>query len=164
MPINNNQAHTARQELTVFLAETLGFLRNLCLENNDVFLEMFREKIRNAWLEFEGDFVWSEAEEIINNLSDDKLEKHGLYGNQLDLKLSAVGFWREGFDRLRERFNLREITKELLLEWLKWLIDAIDTVLESFLEITGISGAIKEIKDCLRTLLDLPILNIIDES
>jgi hypothetical protein len=40
-------------------------------------------------------------------------------------------------------------------EFLKWLLESIDTLLESLLEATGMAGAIKEIKECLCGLIDL---------
>ena len=75
--------------------------------------------------------------EKIHKLSDNAIYDHGLTGNQLSLKFSIIKYRYEKF--------LSSRTGKLLRK----LLYAIDTLLDSIIDATGVGGAVKEFKDAL---------------
>lgn len=145
--INRELEYESKDLLQKFISEILVFLEQLAIEGFDtegrpLFLEEQLERIKGAWEEFRGDFDVKRANVLIKRAEADKLQSHGLYGKQLNLKLSVIESWQKRF------FGRR--TKKVLLR----LFDAIDTLLDSLLSATGIDKALKEIKDVLRNSID----------
>ena len=73
------------------------------------------------------------------NIQLTNIQSHGLGGAQLDFKLRTVEFWA---DRVRH--------PNIGSRWIRRLLDAIDTLLDSILDAVGIGSSIKEIKDAIR--------------
>ena len=145
--INRELEYEAKKYLGIFLDETLDFLKTLAYEGVDaegrsLFIEKLLPEIRQAWEEFQDDFNVEEAQGLVNETPGPALQSHGLYGNQLRLKLSAISTWRERF--------FGKGTKKLLLR----LLDTTDTLLDSLMQAAGIDKALSEIKDILRNSID----------
>jgi hypothetical protein len=145
--INTELEKEAKEKLQDFIELTHSLIHHLVYEGFDVngrpfFFEDLIIEIREAGDEFEKDFEVDQALKQIQETAPQKLQKSGLYGKQLHLKLSVVKKWKERFSRRR--------VKRILLE----LLDAVDTVLDSLLAVTGIDQALKEIKDILRNAID----------
>jgi len=137
----------AKERLTDFLKDTTALVRHLVYEGIDddhrpFFFEDLSDQIRTAWEEFEEDFNINDAIDQINDTDAEKFQASGLYGSQLDLKLSVIDKWKKRFSKKR--------IKKILLK----LLDAIDTVLDSLIAATGMNEALKEIKDILRNSID----------
>ena len=137
-----------RQQLISFLSDTYNFVQKLYLEGVDPITEGslvpldLQPLLREAWNEFEENFNMEEAIGKINAVSEDRLIAFGLFGAQLELKLSIRDRLRDLWERIGG------------FDALKKLIDAIDTTLDSLLAATGINEALKELKDIFRGLLD----------
>ena len=145
--INRKLENESKILLQNFIIQTLLFLEHLVVERFDMeerplFLEEQSDLIKGAWEEFHSDFDVEKANMLIKRAEADKFQSHGLYGKQLDLKLSVIDSWHNRF--------LTRRTKKVLLR----LFDAIDTLLDSLLGATGIDVALKEIKDTLRNSID----------
>jgi hypothetical protein len=137
----------AKEKLETFLKDTYDLLKELVYEGIDeekrpFFIEDLSNSIHAAWEEFEEDFKIEHAVAQIQQTDAKRLQASGLYGQQLDLKLSVVEIWKN-------RFLNRRIKKILLK-----LLDAIDTVLRSLIEAIGMGHALEEIKDILRNSID----------
>lgn len=146
MPITPDSEADAKKRLKEFLRETVVFVRDLALEpydrDDNLFLrEELLPAVEKGWEHFEEDFDLEEQQAKIDLTDPIRLETHGLYGAQLDLKLAAVRFWFEEFGR-------RKIKKVLI-----WLIDTVDTVLRSLLDACGLDKALEELKDILRNCI-----------
>lgn len=145
--INDASEKDAKEQLQQFLKETLSFLRNLALgeyraQDKSLFVKELVRQIREAWEEFEEDFNVDRARELIHSAPRSALQSHALYGEQLKLKLSAIQYWKERFfGNISGKFLIR-------------VLDAVDTLLDSLIKATNMDGAIKEIKDALRNLVD----------
>ncbi len=146
--MTTEQENEAKKKLKKFLSDTVTFLGKLVANEDYLFVEELRPKIKEAWNEFIADFNIEDAKTSINNMSSETLELHGLYGKQLDLKLSIIDFWRE-------KFKLTGILDDQKKKFLKRLLETIDALLESLLESAGNKGAVKEIKECLKNLIDI---------
>jgi hypothetical protein len=145
--INDKSVHEARESLKNFLNLVLSLIKHLVSEGIDeegksFFIPDLHDEIRAAWEEFLKDFSLDHAFTLIQNTSTERLQASGLYGRQLNLKLSVVNKWMERFSKKR--------LKKILLR----LLDAIDTLLDSLIAATGINEALKEIKEILRNSID----------
>ena len=143
----DDQVIDARNKLSEFLQFVYKLLQRLALEQRDpkgqqLFLKEIEPLIKDAWEEFENDFTLGESIDRIQRLASSQLREHGLYGNQLNLKIRVVRFWNVAF----EKFGGAKFFKKL--------IGAIDTLLESLIGPTGIPGAVKEIKDIMADSVD----------
>ena len=78
----------------------------------------------------------------INRVADLLPQENGLYGEQLDSKRTLFGIRLNLFNGQR--------TKKTLL----WLLDALDTYLDSIISATGFGEALKETKEVLRNSID----------
>jgi hypothetical protein len=81
--------------------------------------------------------------EKTERLEDGSLDDHGLRGAQLRVKLHGI---RDSF----AKFFSNPIKGAL-----KTLLEAIDVALDSLIQATGVGGAVKEIKDCIKVLLSI---------
>jgi hypothetical protein len=96
--------------------------------------------MRAAWQEMPPHF--QDLERAIEALPPEQILRHGFSGRQLDFKLGVVASWWQRFSA----GGGRRIAKRLL--------DAIDDVLESLIDSTGVGGAIKEIKKAINGSID----------
>lgn len=92
-----------------------------------------------AWVELKESYPLSAFIGSIRDIPDDRLRAHGLSGAQLNYKFAVIGFVADKLGKLK--FPARHRAR---------VIDAIDTVLDSLIDATGIGTALKEIKDMLR--------------
>ncbi len=116
----------------------------------------FESKLENSWpriapylsLRSAGLEAWAELKQyqslenfqhLIEETTEDKLQRHGLTGRQLSYKILVLNDLIERMHRvkIKGRFNAK-------------LIDAIDTILDSLIGAVGAGTALKEIKDMLR--------------
>ena len=89
--------------------------------------------MKEAWTEVQPQFLLIDLG--LQQASEEVLQEHGLTGAQQRFKFLTIvekfrRFWGQG-------------GKEVL----KWLLEAIDNILDSILEAIGASGAVKEIKE-----------------
>jgi hypothetical protein len=134
-----------RSRLLSFVKDVRWLLDRLVTGDAPQAQQLFPEDIRplmqEAWTDVQPEFEVVRQE--LQVAPQEELRKHGLFGPQLKFKLSVITrkfrrFWQQGG---------REI--------LKWLIEAIDNVLNSILSVIQGGGAIKEIKDGIKhALLD----------
>lgn len=78
----------------------------------------------------------------VKMMSETAIREHGLYGIQLQWKFSNVNYWLE-------RFLDNSVYKVF-----DWLLDAIDSVLESILDGIPGGGAVIELKEAIRNAID----------
>lgn len=145
--IDSRQEEDAKKKLKDFIHETYQLLDHLVHKELDFhghpfFAADLVGQIREAWEEFQNDFKLERAYALIHGAPGARLQLSGLYGKQLDLKLSVVRSWVGRFKEVR--------AKKILLR----LLDAIDTVLDSLIAATGIDEALKEIKEILRNSIE----------
>jgi hypothetical protein len=137
----------SKRKLRRFLDDLYKFLGDTATKQSDrfgrpLFYAKLSKPIADAWLEFEKSFDKAAEFAKVDALSDLDLRQSGLIGKQLDAKLAVVAHHRKKFLQLGGA------------KWLKKLIDAFDTLLESILKAAGISEAIKELKEVLSDAAD----------
>src|SRR5271157_844194 len=145
MPITPQLADQARRDMFSFIMRVLTFLNEIISEptgpEGPLVLEEMIRPLQRAWAEFQKDFNVEAARERIFSMHDQVIQDHGIYGEQAGCKRKLV-------DILLEKFNGNKTRKALL-----WLLDAIDTYLDSITDAAGVSGALKEIKKLLRSTI-----------
>ena len=99
--------------------------------------------MRSAWLEvlfFSSDLpaLAADAGRMETALAD----AHGLRGEQLRFKIVTIRYWTNRVNERRNPGKWREFVRRLLV--------AIDTLLDSILQALGRGSAFKEIKDSIR--------------
>lgn len=105
-----------------------------------LFIKELYPLIKGAWKELDNHF--SVATTLLMNVPDDRLLMYGLYGAQLDLKISIV-------TRATEMFRTQGGKS-----FLRRLLDAIDNLLGSILSAIGAGDALAEVKDCVKDSID----------
>jgi hypothetical protein len=152
MPITPELAVQERGDIIIFIRQVLELLDSIVREpygpTGSLIFEDMSNPLSEAWAEFREDFDIEIAMGKIERASDQSLENHGLYGAQSAGKRRLIEIRLGIFNGQR--------TKRTLL----WLLDSIDTYLDSIINATGLSEALKEIKDLLRNSIDV----IDDES
>ena len=101
------------------------------------------EPMRSAWVEvrfFSSDFAALAAD--AGRMETALADAHGLRGAQLGFKIETIRYWT---NRVNEQRNLGKWR-----EFLRRLLVAIDTLLDSILKALGRGSAFKEIKDAIR--------------
>jgi|SRR6185295_290092 len=126
-----------RARLQSFVTDVRSLLEWLVEEGkdrrgHDLFYEDLREPMKEAWKEVQPQFL-AVDQLIQGDLG--VLQEHGLEGAQLKFKFLTV---KKRFQEFWERGG-REV--------LKWLLEAIDNVLDSILDAIGAGSAVKEIKE-----------------
>lgn len=146
MPISPELADSARSDIYDFLRLVLEVLDLNIREphgtEGPLILEGMIGPLNDAWTEFQQDFSLGIMEQQVFGVSGQTLQDHGLYGAQIAGKRRLVDIRISIFNGQR--------TKRALI----WLLDAIDTYLDSVIDATGLSGSLKEIKDMLRNSID----------
>jgi hypothetical protein len=135
---------TEHEQLVEFLDSTLDLLEDVVQHPNNLIYAEFQAQLKRAWTEFSQEFDLNEARALVRALSQSRLRSFGLIGEQLKLKLQVITKWTEIFGGKRGKAILKK------------LLDAIDTLLESLLLAAGLSEALKEIKEAISNLLDIP--------
>jgi len=129
-----------RAALRRFIAGVRVFLDKLVTERIDptgapLFFSNFPVDLMiDAWDEARPTF--DNVDAALGDASGDDLRQHGLFGKQLRFKLGVVRF-------LHNRYV--KVGKKILGP----LLAAIDSVLDSILDVVGVGKAAKEIKECI---------------
>ncbi len=131
-----------RQRLVQFLKAVHEILDRLVKTGKDptgkpLFVPELQELMDAAWTEVVP--VFWDTEKAIQDASEERLGGHGLFGKQLDFKLRVV-------DWLSGRFQALGGAKLL-----KRLLQAIENLLDSIIDAAGTGGAIKEIKEAIKS-------------
>lgn len=129
------------------MKDTYILLEKVAFEKVEVEGEMYLKtlglKIKTAWKEFTDNHPLSDMLRAINNISVDQLKAHGLYGNQLKLKLGVVDVQKKRLFSFRTKAHLIKV------------LDAIDVLLESIVLVARIDTAIRDIKSALKSSIDV---------
>lgn len=94
-----------------------------------------------AWIDFANDHSLSGIISRIENMDDEAITNHGLYGAQLTLKLGEVM-------RQAERV-MKAIAKQVVRGFQKF-VEVVDILLESIADAAALPGALIEIKELLK--------------
>lgn len=81
----------------------------------------------------------------VANLAPGQVVRHGLGGAQLDFELATVRYWAQRFID-RQSIALDRAAKGVL----RWLLNAINTLLTSLASAVGAGTALQEMKDAIR--------------
>ena len=133
------------QRLLLFIRATRTTLSEVVISGRDLqgrqlFHPQLIPSMRAAWKEIDSHF--NELESAVRKLNTQQLQQHGFIGKLLDFKLKVAGWsWMRFAD-----FGGGRLLKKSL--------GAIDNVLESLIEATGVGSAIKELKDAVMGSID----------
>jgi hypothetical protein len=171
--METQEARDAREEMESFVEWLLQFFDALLKEarNGPLFNPFVVEGLTSAWPEFLEDFSSSRWQELVRDIPENRLEEHGLYGQQLWLKLWLIRYWLERFYRAQGKATAypesavwtRKVEAPArnaaassapasgrsvgsIKDAFKKLIEGIDIFLESLTTASGMNGAIVEIK------------------
>jgi arginine/lysine/ornithine decarboxylase len=154
--IDSKQEKQVKEKLSAFVHDTYILLEKVAYEKIELEGQLFLRtlpakirdawklpaKIRDAWKEFKANCPLKEVLQSISNTPAKELESHGLYGNQLKLKLAII-------DVLKKRLTSFR-TKKILIE----LLEALDIILDGLIPAARIDGALKNIKDSMKSSID----------
>jgi hypothetical protein len=98
--------------------------------------------LRQAWKELEETQEFGRLETAVRDAALDKIRGHGLSGQQFEYKRQVVRRW---YDRYTQRPIARLVHR---------LLDVVDNVLDSLIDVTGVGGAIKEFKEAIAGSLE----------
>lgn len=151
MPLNNDDLDDVRRRVNGMFMDTIATFR-LIEENSDEIYGDRAPQIRAAINEYLDDFLNNperageqHPEVLIYRTDGRNFQRAGFYGAQLDLKERQV---TEANRTLRERIvgGVRRFWDKPFKKW----VDIINNFLGSLASATGLSEALKELKDCLR--------------
>ena len=151
MPLSNNHLQEVRDRVMRMLAETISTFEVIEKHADDMYGGKASD-IRKALNECLDD-LWrntgasgeTHPKELIYQAPKESFQRAGFYGAQLDIKERQV---LQANSTLRERVagGVRGLWKRPFKKW----IDTINNFLGSLASATGLSEALKELKDCLR--------------
>jgi hypothetical protein len=144
--ISPQEERAAKENLKAFMKDTHLLLEKIAFEKVEVEGQMYLKtlplRIRNAWKEFSENHPLQEMLRSVNNISIDQLKAHGLYGNQLKLKLAVIDVQKKRLFSFRTKAHLVKV------------LDAIGVILDSLVVVARIDTAIRDLKDALRSAID----------
>lgn len=151
MPLSNDQLRDVQRRVLSMLVDTIDTLESIESHAEDLFGERATE-VRAAINEYLDDF-WRDTERsreihpegLIYGTTRESFQKAGFYGAQLSLKERQV---TEANRNLRE--SISERVRRLWRRPFKQWVDVINNFLGSLVAASGLSEALKELKDCLR--------------
>jgi len=125
-----------------FLKGTSEVLDSLVRKGKDplgrsIFVPELLKPMQDAWSELGPAF--SVATKAVTKVSAERLIEHGLDGKQLDFKLRVVDWISGQFHRLGGAKLLNR------------LLDAIENLLDSIIDVSGAGGAIREFKEGMKS-------------
>jgi len=149
MPATNDQAPLAKEKLKNFIRDVYSIIGAIAERGEDVrgsslFSENYKQLLHTAWQEYQRDFPIATLTAQIDNLTPDQLTTAGLYGSQLELKLSIFEKWKMEYRSIGGSMVLRK------------LFEIINKILGSFAHV-GIAEALMELKEALESLLPLEV-------
>ena len=133
-----------RRDFLLWVRKTLGHL----VEEADreywrVFVPDLIGPMEDAWGEVEPQF--EVLADSAADLAPGQVVRHGLGGAQLDFKLATVRYWAQRFID-QQSIALNRAAKGIL----RWLLNAINTLLTSLASAVGAGTALQEMKDAIR--------------
>lgn len=151
MPLSNNELRNVQERVMYMFMDTIDTIK-LIEKNTDVLFGDNADQIRAAINEYLEDFIRNtrssgetHPEELIFQTPRENFQRAGLYGIQLDIKERVV------FQaNIKVQKSLAQPTRSLFINQFKKWIDRINNFLGSLASATGVSEALKELKDCLR--------------
>lgn len=145
IPNSYNDAD-AKMRLYGFVQDAFKFIENLIVDEK-LYFKLFGKQpkelyasFRKAWEELSNSFTLADARQHIQEAKAEFLVKAGLFGAQLDLKLSVLKYRMQQWGKALSK-PVSTIAYKVL--------EAIDTVLDSLVQALGIGEALKEVKDVL---------------
>jgi hypothetical protein len=138
------------QELHGFL-DGMQRLLTFILEDRNTFAFLWgddpdlRGLAWETWQGEVGDGVKRLHESLGNERVQTRAREHGLFGRPMRFKLRALeSIARKWGKRIGDQFNIRG--------WLRQILEAVDAILDSLIEASGVGGIVKEFKDALMAL------------
>lgn len=151
MPLLNDDLSSVQRRVLRMFIDTIHSIE-LIEKNADILFGDKATEIRAAINEYMEDFIRntgrsgeSHPETLIYKTQKENFQRAGLYGAQLDVKERHVTQANEAL-----RVSLGQRTRSFFRSPFKKWVDRINNFLGSIASATGISEAIKELKDCLR--------------
>ena len=151
MPLPEDELRTVQDRVFHMFMDTIHTFEEL-EKNADFLFDKKADDIKNAINEYLEDFIRNTGvsgekhpEALIYEAPRANYQRAGLYGSQLNVKERHVV---EANSNLRE--SLIQRSRGLFRSPFKKWIDRINNFLASIASATGISEALKELKDCLR--------------
>jgi hypothetical protein len=151
MPLSENELQNVRGRVWQMFKDTIHTIE-LIEKNADVLFGENASKIKSAINEYLEDFYRNTGnskethpEVLIYKAPRENFQRAGLYGAQLDVKERHVS---QANAEVRE--SLAQRARSFFRSPFKKWVDRINNFLGSIASATGISEAIKELKDCLR--------------
>ena len=145
--ISPQEEKVAKEKLKAFMKDTYILMEKVAFEKVEVEGEMYLKtlalKVKSAWKEFNDNHPLSDILRAINNISTDQLKAHGLYGNQLKLKLAVIDVQKKRLFSFRTNAHLIKV------------LDATDVLLDSIVLVARIDTAIRDMKDALKISIDV---------
>ena len=130
------------ERLCLFVEDIRKFINDALYNFQELFISNLVGFYNEVWYTETNLERFSELTRAIRETDLNVLSSHGLLGAELSLKLATANTWYERFIA----FPGMGIFKRV--------IDAIDTLLDSIIAAVGSGGAIKELKDTLRNILN----------
>ncbi|MCP4076366.1 MAG: hypothetical protein GY744_09295 [Gammaproteobacteria bacterium] len=151
MPLTNDGLRDVQGRVNHMFMDTIGTIE-LINKNADVLFGKNEEQVRSAINEYMEDFIRNtnisgetHPEVLIYEAPRENYQRAGLYGSQLAIKERQV---TESNSEVRE--SLTQRSRGFFRSPFKKWIDRINNFLGSLASATGVSEALKELKDCLR--------------
>jgi hypothetical protein len=148
MPPEDVSPSDARTHLSKFLKWLEEFFDDIATESGapgplaNIFAGTQIAHLPGALEELKKDKIFEEAVARTKTMTVSAVREHGLYGKQLQWKISNINYWSEKF------------LGNILGGVLDRLLDAIDALLDSLLDGVPGAGALKELKEAIRNAID----------
>jgi hypothetical protein len=149
MPLSINDLQDVKGRVLRMFLDTIATFEFIANNSESIFGDRSRE-VRAAISEYLDDFLRNPVasgeehpETLIYRTSLQSFQRTGFYGAQLQIKERQV---LSANARLREQLAIGQFWNKPFKKW----IDVINNFLGSLAAATGLSEALKELKDCLR--------------
>ena len=136
-----------RRDFVLWVKKTLGHLVGEAdREYWRVFVPDLIAPMEEAWAEAKSAF--EVLADLVVHLNPSQVLAHGLWGAQLEFKLATVRYWAQRFIE-QQSIGLNRAAKGIL----RWLLNAINTLLTSLASAVGASTVLQEMKDAIRNAI-----------
>ena len=136
-----------RRDFVLWVQQTLGHLVGEAeREYGHMFVPDLIRPMQEAWVEAEPEFG-ALANSVVH-LNPADVQAHGLWGAQLEFKLATVRYWAQRFIE-QQPIGLNRAVKGIL----RWLLNAINTLLTSLASAVGAGTVLQEMKDAIRNAI-----------
>jgi hypothetical protein len=151
MPLTDDELNNVQSRLMKMFKDTIVTFK-LIEQNADILFDKNGNQIRAAINEYMEDFInntggsgETDPEVLIYKTPRENFQRAGFYGAQLEVKERQV---TESNKEVRE--SLAKGASSIFRSSFKKWVDIINNFLGSLASATGLSEALKELKDCLR--------------